>query len=110
MAVNLAEFMAEVQTEHQFMRTVIAVATAYGWLVYHTHISKRSAEGFPDLCLVRRGRLVFAELKREKGGRVSPAQQEWLDQLAVAGRDAGGAVRVFLWKPSHWPQIEEVLR
>lgn len=116
--VDGAQHMAEEQTEHEFMRHVIAYAKARDWLVYHTHIAKRSAEGFPDLTMVREGRLVFAELKREKGGRVSLAQDTWLRELGRVEHESAvwaGAeviarpVRVYLWRPSDWPEIERVL-
>ena len=117
-----AQFMAESQSEQEFMRHVMAYAKARGWLVYHTHISKRSTEGFPDLCMVRGGRLVFAELKREpprlKNGAPSVAatyeptvaQWTWLDALGDVTPGFGGAVSAFLWRPSSWGQIEEVLK
>jgi hypothetical protein len=44
--------------------------------------------GVPDLCLpVPRGYWhgLYIELKRTKGGRVSDAQREWLDALALQG-------------------------
>jgi len=119
------KFFNESQSENEFMRHVLAYAHARSWTSYHTHISKRSTEGFPDLVLVRGGRIVFAELKREKGGRVSPAQARWLEELrsvthaivAIAdpvegyssdeiGRTVLGA---YLWRPSDWPEIEQVL-
>lgn len=128
--VDGARYFAEAQTEREFMAAVIAYAKARGWLVYHTHDSRRSAEGFPDLCMVRAGRLVFAELKREKGGGLSRAQDQWIraikqvtkavaDEIhdAQVGQCAGGcAVRAahrlfaYVWRPSMWPEIEAVLR
>ena len=38
--------------------------------------------GVPDrIILLPGGRIIFAELKRPKGGRVSPMQQWWREQL-----------------------------
>lgn len=94
-------------TERQFQAQVIELARIRGWRVYHPFLSKWSERGFPDLTMVRRrdGRLLFAELKSEKGV-VSDAQAEWIDLLlAVTGN-----VDVFVWRPSDWPQIEEALR
>jgi hypothetical protein len=107
--IDGATYFAEAQTEIEFMRHVIAYATARGFMVYHTHISKRSNEGWPDLAMVRNGRMVLAELKREKGGRVSPAQREWLQQLRLVSERSGGAVECYLWRPSDWQSIESVL-
>ena len=70
----------QVQTEAQFQRTVTEYAALTGWLWYHTHDSRRSHAGFPDLCLVRGDRLIFAELKSERG-RVRLEQEAWLQAL-----------------------------
>lgn len=84
------------------MATVTDYARLSGWLVYHTHDSRRSAAGFPDLVLVRAGVLIFAELKTAKG-RLSFQQEEWLEVL----RETHACV--FLWRPADWPEIERVL-
>ena len=63
--------------EANFQATVIELAELHGWRVYHTHDSRRSQPGFPDLTLVRRYRLIFAELKRE-GGKLTAEQTAWL--------------------------------
>jgi hypothetical protein len=91
------------QSEKQFQGAVVEYAELNSWLVYHTYDSRRSNPGFPDLVMVRDHRLVFAELKSEKG-RESKAQTEWLDAL---GRSTP---EVWLWRPSDWPEIESVLR
>ena len=41
--------------------------------------------GWPDLGVFWRGRLVLLELKRERGGYLSPAQRELHPRLAAAG-------------------------
>jgi hypothetical protein len=51
--------------------------------------------------------MVIAELKAEKG-RLSPAQRHWLAELEMVAEQAS-CVRVFLWRPSSWPDIERVL-
>ena len=56
-----------------------------GWEVYHTHDSRRSEPGFPDLVLVR-DRVLFRELKTNTG-RISPAQKHWGAVLTAAGAD-----------------------
>lgn len=74
---------------------VVKLARMLGYLVYHTHDSRHSAKGFPDLTMVhpRSGALLFAELKSSTG-KVTPAQDEWLRALAVRGV-------AFLWRPAH---------
>ena len=90
--------------EKDFQAQVMELAQWADWLTYHTHDSRRSPAGFPDCVFVRGDRLVFAELKREKGGRVSPAQRAWIDAL-----EATGQAEVYLWRPSDWPEICRVL-
>lgn len=91
-------------SEREFQAMVIEFASLSQWLVYHTHDSRRSHAGFPDLTLVRPPRVVFAELKSERG-RVMPQQQAWLDNL----RECAG-VESYLWRPSDWDELEDVLR
>ena len=103
----------------EFMPAVIAMAEMRGWRVYHTHDSRRSAKGFPDLCMVRGSRLLFVELKSVKGV-VAPEQHEWLLALREvvesegdSGYGSGGTgIGVHLWRPEQWHDgtIERVLR
>lgn len=60
--------------------------------------------GFPDWTLVRGDRLVFAELKSQKG-RMGPGQPEWLHDL---GQVPG--VETYVWRPSDIDEIKRVLR
>ena len=64
-----------------------------GLLRYHTHDSRRSPSGFPDLVCVGPRGVLFRELKTQRG-KVSAEQQEWLDALAAAGQNAG------VWHPA----------
>ena len=96
-------------TEKQFQDNVLRLAALCGWEQrYHTHDSRRSDKGFPDLVLCRWGHLIFAELKSQKG-RVRPEQHEWLDALKVVAASAPTVVSVYLWRPGDWPEIEKVL-
>ncbi|MFG1776639.1 VRR-NUC domain-containing protein [Micromonospora sp. NPDC049048] len=85
---------AEVMTEAELMSLVRDLATRIGLRCYHTHDSRRSDAGWPDLAIVGR-RLLLRELKTETG-RVRPEQQEWIDDLGRAGAD------VDVWRPSDW--------
>ena len=67
-------------TEAELQALITDAADLGGWLWYHTHDSRRSNPGFPDLVLVRPPEMLFIELKSERG-RVSPAQRMWLDQI-----------------------------
>ena len=92
-------------SEREFMAQVRKVAKAHGWMSYHTHNSRRSDEGFPDLVLAHGGigRLIFWELKREDGEE-TPAQRVWIATLTACGQDAS------IKRPSDWQQIVATLR
>lgn len=106
------------QTEKQFQAAVVEYANLRGWLTWHAYDSRRSTPGWPDLAMARRGRLVLAELKTERG-RVSPEQRVWLDALghgdelprlvAASLRGRPARLTVCLWRPSMWDEIEETL-
>jgi VRR-NUC domain-containing protein len=59
--------------------------------------------GWPDLCLVRPPRILFAELKSESG-TLRPNQTEWLDVLRLLPQ-----VEVYLWRPGDWDAVVETL-
>ena len=79
-------------TERQFQSQIIMVARANNWRVYHTFDSRRSPAGFPDLVLVGHGRVLFRELKTDKG-RMSKPQKEWMQSLIDADADFS------VWRP-----------
>ena len=96
-------------SEKEFEQQVHDLARLLGYKYYHTYRSKFSEAGFPDCTLVRENddgtaRLLIFELKAEKG-KVSAAQQGWLDLL---GKVQG--VGVYLFRPSDWPEIVEILQ
>ncbi len=92
----------EAVSESQFQLLVTGFAKEQGWLVYHTHDSRRSDPGFPDLVLVRGERLIFAELKAERG-RLSPDQVVWIAALRATN------LAVYVWRPQDWPEIKKLL-
>ncbi len=98
----------ERQDEKQFQSDVMTFAQRQGWLCYHTRDSRKSAPGFPDLCMVRGLRVVFAELKAQKGKTTGP-QDDWLTALSIVALSAPEYVGVFLWRPSDWNEIAAVL-
>ena len=91
-------------TEKGFMSAVLDLAKLTHWRCYHTFDARRSEAGFPDICMTRDGRILFAELKTERG-RVTEAQREWLEALASC---PGAEVKV--WRPSDWDDVEYTLR
>jgi hypothetical protein len=82
-------------SERALQDVVLQAAAVSRWLVYHTHDSRRSQPGFPDLVLAKGGRLLFRELKTQKG-TLTKEQQRWIDALRAAGADAG------VWRPRDW--------
>ena len=92
------------EAEEHLQQQVMDLATLTGWLCYHTHTSRFSPSGFPDLVLVRGERVVVAELKSEVG-EVTREQQMWLETL-----QASGHVETYIWRPSDWARIEGALR
>lgn len=102
-------------TEAQLQDAVVTCAQVLGWRVAHfrpalTARGWRTAvsadgKGFPDLVLAREGRVLFAELKAERG-HLSPEQIDW----AVALQ--GTAVRHYVWRPADWLDgtVEMLLR
>lgn len=107
-------------SEKDFQQQILDLARVYRWRSYHTHDSRHSAAGFPDLVLVRGPELLFAELKTETG-KVSDAQADWIADLErvassvqtirdrlnnwTPGNDTGACVEVFVWRPSDWDAI-----
>ena len=93
-------------SERQLQDAVLRLAGLLRWRCYHTHDSRRSHAGFPDLVLIRPPRCLFVELKSAKG-RVRPEQEAWLCDLSGCE-----GVESALWRPSDWLDgtIEAALR
>lgn len=101
--------------ESQFQKQVIQLAQLYGWRVAHFRPAwskdgqrcmtavQADGKGFPDLCMVKRARLLFAELKSDKG-KLSPEQDEWITELTNSMR-----CEVYIWRPENWDEIQEIL-
>lgn len=103
-------------SEREFMKNVMDLAALRGWRCFHQRpgmtksgkwrsaIQGKGSDGFPDLVLVRRERLLFIELKADRG-IVSDAQHEWIEAL----NKIDGAVFAYILRPSQWDMIEEIL-
>ena len=96
--------------EGTLLARVRQCAAQLSYLTYHTHDSRKSEVGFPDLCLARAatatsaGRLILAELKT-RDGKVSREQHLWLDVLAhtIPG------LEVYVWRPADFNAIVQIL-
>jgi hypothetical protein len=91
-------------TERQLQDAVVELCQWLGYLVYHTYDSRRSQPGFPDLVIVGRKRVIFAELKSDKG-KLSGSQAQWYAHLLANGAEA------YVWRPTQWKDetIKQVL-
>lgn len=92
-------------SEEDFQQDVIDLAKLRKWRYYHCRNSRKSTAGFPDLVLVSaaRGRIVYMELKTESG-EPSAEQLNWIDDLKACGQEA------YIFRPSDFPKIEELLK
>lgn len=88
-------------TEKVWQAQVCHLAHTCHWSWYHTHDSRRSQPGFPDLVLVRE-RIIYVELKTQVG-RLSPEQVRWKLLLEVAGGEW------YLWRPSDLEEVAKIL-
>jgi hypothetical protein len=91
-------------TERQFQQRIIDLARLAGWHVVHYRPAWSNRgwvtalvgdKGCPDLILARRGQVILAELKTDKGSPI-PEQRAWLAALGEHGR---------LWRPRDWDTI-----
>lgn len=104
------------QTEAQFQSAVQQLASLRGFSWMHirpglnerghwrTPISGRLGTGWPDLVMVKGQRMIFAELKAQKG-KVTGLQSEVLGVLTAVP-----CAEVYVWRPSDWDLILETLQ
>lgn len=90
-------------SEAQFQASVVDLAERRQWRAWHDNDPRRNRAGFPDWVFLRPPRLLFVELKKQ-GGYASPDQRIWLAELSQCV-----GVESYLWRPSDWPEIKEVL-
>lgn len=97
-------------SEAIFQDAVITLARMRGWECFHpkphqirANVWRSDGRGFPDLTMARRGRIIFAELKTEKG-KLSDDQKRWLHHLGLSKN-----AEVYVWRPSDMETIAKVL-
>jgi hypothetical protein len=97
--------------EKDFTQMVMREAAARGNISYHTHDSRRSPAGFPDLVITgptiaspdgAAHGVVYMELKMP-GNYPDARQREWLTTLVDAGQ------RVYVHYPKAWRDIISIL-
>jgi hypothetical protein len=92
-------------TERELQASTIELARLLGFRVAHFGVglvrgqwrtpAQADAVGFPDLCIVGHGRVLFRELKCGRN-RLTVEQGEWLEALEAAGCDVG------IWREFDW--------
>jgi hypothetical protein len=95
-------------SEAQFQAQVVELAEWLGWRTYHTFDSRRSNPGFPDLTLVRDGRLVMAELKDDTE-KPTPEQLAWYAELLLVQDAAPDVFATRIWRPRYLADIDALL-
>lgn len=88
--------------ERDFQAEVQSLAKVHGWMDWHVLHSKGMRAGFPDLVLIRPPRILWIELKAEKGKLTDP-QEEFFNLLRECEAEA------YIWWPKDWDEIIEVL-
>jgi hypothetical protein len=93
-------------------RQITDLATMFGWAWLHIRPGLRAngrwyvpvegllGKGWPDLTLVRGGRLVFAELKRQTDDAITPEQDFVLGLLRLLDYRPEPSIEVHIWRPS----------
>lgn len=102
-------------TEKDLQKCVLGLAGLLGWKCAHFRAARTNkgwrtpveadGAGFPDVVLIKGNRILFRELKSDKG-QLSDAQVKWMLALHNAGMDAA------VWRPEDWTsgKIEKELR
>jgi len=106
-------------SEKDWTKTVIDLAHAYKWRVAHFRAAmtkhgwrtpvQADGAGFPDLVLVRGDRVIFAELKTEKG-RLTRQQYDWRIALCSVAHGREANVQVHVWRPSDFDEVQGILK
>jgi hypothetical protein len=98
-----------VLSEAQWSELFVEIARIGQWAPrYHTVVSRYSKRGFLDWQLLKGPRVLNVELKTEEG-KVTPQQQEWIDAWRVVEAATKGLVQVYVWRPSDYDEVVEVL-
>lgn len=100
-------------SEREFTKQVIQFARLHGWKSLHIRAARTKdgwrtpvqgdGKGFPDLLLIRRGKIIIAELKVGKN-KPTIEQDAWLQSFGYVD-----GVGVYLWRPEDWDEIERIL-
>jgi hypothetical protein len=115
------DYVAKAMSEDTLQKRVEELLRLHRWEFFHDQDSRRNRAGLPDTIAVRRGRLLFAELKSQTG-RTRSAQKVWAHELELVVQAVGlhnthlsawpCPVQYHLWRPADLlaGRIAEVLK
>lgn len=100
--------------ERVFQGQVLQLAALLGWRTFHARPAQNKrgdwrtpvagdGKGYPDLTLVRGARIIFAELKTNRGA-LTQEQKDWLRALRRTSAE------VYLWRPRDLDDIHDILQ
>jgi hypothetical protein len=101
-----AQSTAKMESERDFQNVLEREMRLQGWNVYsimRSDLAKATLAGYPDITAWRDDRLIFAELKTDKG-RLSTAQEEVLASLENLP-----SAEVYVWRPRDFDQIRPII-
>jgi len=86
-SVELANYLEDLKREGKILRyTHIPNETwTKSWNQKMRNVRQGVKKGFPDYIILFPDRAIFIEMKRVKGGVVSPEQKEWIADLQRLG-------------------------
>lgn len=108
----------DLMSEAALLEAVADLLEAYGWMWCHFRPARtkdgwrtplHGHKGLPDIIAARRGRILFAELKSQKG-KLEPEQEDW--QSAILSPWLYVTHEYYIFRPSDWRAgtIEGLLR
>ena len=109
---SATDVLNRAMTEEQLLIAITDALDRYNWRWMHIRRSDRAQmmghPGWPDICAARNGRVLFLELKTEKG-RVSPEQREWMRAICDGWPSIDGADHRVVY-PSDLDDVLAMLR
>ena len=112
-----APAVASSVSEADFQRAVCDALTLFNWRWTHFRPANTGrgwrtplsgSPGFFDIVAVRRGAVLFIELKGERG-KVAPEQWDWHIEVNT-DTDLHPTTQAYVFRPSDWDQVLEVLK
>ena len=101
-AIDAQTAKARAMSEGELFNEVATLLKRLGWRYHHVpataYRKNHIPAGFPDITAVKGGRLIFAELKRERES-LSDEQDDWGQALTCVA-EGNQWVEYHIWRPS----------